>query len=162
MAKIIPNFITPDGVLHEDFCLITSKLVIEHGINVEYRIAEKNSPPQKERIFKFQAEVQSFHSKEIAEEGGKALTDGSLRVIVQDANTYFQKGGASLFDLGFGKTQSEVIQNYLKTIKFLDVIDAGVWNVISDKHANILTNSKEAVLGDCMFTNPAASRKVNW
>ncbi len=164
MAQFV-SITTPDGVVHEAACVITGRLVIEHGMKVRTVTAmgsDKKAVQINEREFKFEATVQAFHDRATAESGAKSLDMPTITVTNKTALEYFQSAATTLFDLKLAEGKSQEIQDFCKTVKLADVVDAAVWVSVLGKYPEMFSKASTAPLGDCMFTNPSKSRKVTW
>ena len=155
MAKLL-TITTPDGIVHDDLCLITSELHILHGSQIV-----TNQSGQKERVFSFNAKVQAFHTQQTAEEGRMPILNAAFGASGQNLQ-YFQYAGMTLHDLGLTpEGASNEVASAFKGTKLADVVDAAVWYAVQKSNPERFAEAKPATLGNCVFTNPAVSRVVS-
>lgn len=160
MAKLV-SMQTPDGVLHESLCLITSELHINHGAQiVGVMDAKTKTLTNRQRTFSFQAKVQGFHTQADAEAGRMPIPEAAFVAIGSNLQ-YFQYAAMTLHDMGLTPSGagSDVIAAFQAT-KLADVVDAAVWYAVQKSNPKRFADAQPATLGDCVFTNPSKSRVI--
>lgn len=155
MARVLKNYKTPDGIVHEALVLVLGKVELDNGSTVVMAPipGSKDTTPKTRRNFSFKVMVQAFHSAEALNEGAKPILDAAVSV-----------NGSSLDYFVFaGKKVADILPDAdAKAMTVADVIDAAAWAAVLAKLPQIFKDAEVVALGKSVFTDPSVSPVVNW